>query len=539
MPQVLENLIHKKEIPVTIGIFITPGHRGDVYPDDLGTGNPNNRAAEYDALDDTYARFIVEEMLPEVGKSYRLTSDPAGRAIGGTSSGAICAFTVAWHRPDQFRNVISFIGSYTSIGYRPARDGQPLTAGGDLYPTLIRKNPIKPLKVFLQDGANDLDNTHGNWFLANQQMLAAFGFANAAAKDAPGPRYEVKHVWGDGGHSDVHGGSILPDVLRWIWSSPQEERPLPRMYHGAAVVNGKIYVMGGAGADNKPVASVQVYDPATGAWASRADMPTPRALFGASAVGGTIYTVGGTIRGLDRLAVVEAYDTATNTWTRRADMPTPRNALSTAVVNGKVYAIGGWGVRPEGEPPDPAATAKDFSTVEVYDPMTDTWASRPDMPTARSHMTVSAVGGKIYAIGGGLPPRSRGGPAYLSMLEVYDTATNRWASAADLPTPRGVLSSSVIDGRIYVMGGSISRGPASSAQEVLRTLRTLSVVEIYDPASGRWAKGADLATARGWFSTSVVNGKVYVVGGRSFTSDSASLEVNAAFPGIEVYTPTR
>ena len=219
VPQVLENLIHKKEIPVTIGIFITPGHRADVYPDDLGTGNPNNRAAEYDALDDAYARFIVEEMLPEVGKSYRLTSDPAGRAIGGTSSGAICALTVAWHRPDQFRNVVSFIGSYTSIGYRPARDGQPLVAGGDLYPTLIRKNPIKPLKVFLQDGSNDLDNAHGNWFLANQQMLAAFAFANAAAKEAPGPHYEVKHVWGDGGHSDVHGGSILPDVLRWIFGS--------------------------------------------------------------------------------------------------------------------------------------------------------------------------------------------------------------------------------------------------------------------------------------------------------------------------------
>ena len=176
--QVLENLIHKKDIPVTIGIFITPGQRGDVYPEDLGTGNPNNRAAEYDSLSDTYARFIVDEMLPEVGKTYSLTKDPAGRAIGGTSSGAICAFTVAWHRPDQFRNVISMIGSYTSIGYRPAQDGQPMVPGGDLYPTLIRKNPIKPIKIFLQDGSADLDNAHGNWFLANQQMLAALTYAN-------------------------------------------------------------------------------------------------------------------------------------------------------------------------------------------------------------------------------------------------------------------------------------------------------------------------------------------------------------------------
>jgi enterochelin esterase-like enzyme len=220
VPQVLENLVHKKEIPVTIGVFITPGQRGDTYPDDLGTGNPNNRAAEYDSLTDAYARFIVDEMLPEVGKTYTLTTHPAGRAIGGASSGAICAFTVAWHRPDQFRNVISLIGSYTSIAYRPAQDGQPMVPGGDLYPTLIRKSPIKPIKIFLQDGSNDLDNVHGNWFLANQQMLSALLFANAAAdaKKLPGPRYQVKHEWGDGVHSDNHGGAILPDILRWIWN---------------------------------------------------------------------------------------------------------------------------------------------------------------------------------------------------------------------------------------------------------------------------------------------------------------------------------
>ena len=220
VPQVLENLVHKKEIPVTIGIFITPGQRGDTYPETIGTGNGNNRAQEYDSLTDTYARFIIEEMLPEVGKAYNLTSDPAGRAIGGTSSGAIAAFTVAWHRPDQFRNVISFIGSYTSIAYRPAANGEPMIPGGDLYPTLIRKNPIKPIKIFLQDGSADLDNNHGNWFLANQQMLAAFQFANrnADSRKTPGPRYQVNQVWGDGAHSDAHGGSVLPDVLRWIWN---------------------------------------------------------------------------------------------------------------------------------------------------------------------------------------------------------------------------------------------------------------------------------------------------------------------------------
>jgi enterochelin esterase family protein len=218
VPQVLENLVHKKDIPVTIGIFITPGQRGDVFPD-IGTGNPNNRAQEYDAVNDTYARFLIEELLPEVGKKYRLTDDPARRAIGGTSSGAICAFTVAWHRPDAFRNVISGIGSYVSIGHRVATDAQPAVSGGEIYPTWIRRMPIKPIRVFLQDGSNDLDNNWGNWFLANQQMLKAFEFANGTAdsRKTAGPRYDVKYEWGDGAHSDAHIGALLPDVLRWIF----------------------------------------------------------------------------------------------------------------------------------------------------------------------------------------------------------------------------------------------------------------------------------------------------------------------------------
>lgn len=218
VPQVMENLIARKEMPVTIGIFITPGARGDKY-EEVGGGNPNNRSYEYDSLSDAYARFLVEEMLPEVGKSYNLTKNPEGRAIGGTSSGAICAFTVAWERPSEFRKVISCIGSFTAIAYRPAHNGLPMVPGGDLYPTLIRKNPIKPLRVFLQDGANDLSNEHGNWFLANQQMLSAFEYANQAAdqRHQPGPRYQINHVWGEGNHSDSHGGAILPDILRWLW----------------------------------------------------------------------------------------------------------------------------------------------------------------------------------------------------------------------------------------------------------------------------------------------------------------------------------
>ena len=149
VPQVLENLIHKMEIPVTIGLFITPGNLSEKYPDNLGLSNPDHRAPEYDALNDNYARFLVEEILPEVGKKYRLTDDPENRVIGGTSSGAICAWTVAWERPDQFRKVISMIGSYVSIGYQRAHEGHPMMLGGDMYPTLIRRHPPKPIRIFL------------------------------------------------------------------------------------------------------------------------------------------------------------------------------------------------------------------------------------------------------------------------------------------------------------------------------------------------------------------------------------------------------
>ena len=219
VPQVMENLIHKKEMPVMIGLFITPGNLSDRYPDNLALSNPNNRANEYDALSDAYARMLIDELIPELKKTYQISDDVEQRVIGGTSSGAICAWTVAWERPDQFRKVISMIGSYTSIGWRPARGNQPMIPGGDLYPTLIRRNPPKPIRIFLQDGSGDLDNPFGNWFLANQQMLTALQFANASAdrQKLEGLRYDVTHGWGDGGHSDQHGGVLLPDILRWMF----------------------------------------------------------------------------------------------------------------------------------------------------------------------------------------------------------------------------------------------------------------------------------------------------------------------------------
>ena len=193
VPVVFDNLIHQGHMPVTIGIFINPGHRGK-----RSEGIPrrkNNRSLEYDTLGDRYATFLLSEIIPAVGQTYRLSEDPDDRAICGNSSGGICAFTVAWERPDAFRKVVSHIGSFVNI------------RGGHVYPAWIRKTETKPLRIFLQDGLGDLDNRHGNWPLANKQMESALAFAD----------YDYRMVWGKDGHSGRHGGSIFPETLKWLW----------------------------------------------------------------------------------------------------------------------------------------------------------------------------------------------------------------------------------------------------------------------------------------------------------------------------------
>jgi poly(3-hydroxybutyrate) depolymerase len=219
VPAVLDTLIAEKAVPLTLGVFVTPGNLSAHYPDNLGMQNPDHRPDEYDALSDDYARMTLQELLPAVAQKWRFSADPKRRTIGGTSSGAIASWTIAWRHPEAFGNVISFIGSYTSIGLKLAPDGTPMAYGGDTYAGLIRKSPIRPLRIFLQDGSQDLDNEHGNWFLANQQMLKALEWANAHADEQKraGPRYDINHAWTQGAHSDADGGAILPEVIRWIW----------------------------------------------------------------------------------------------------------------------------------------------------------------------------------------------------------------------------------------------------------------------------------------------------------------------------------
>jgi gluconolactonase len=205
-PTVFDNLIHKKEMPITIGVFVMHGRVKAAKPDEAL--DRFNRSFEFDGLGEAYVRFILDEILPEVekqktadGRKIILSKNGNDRAIGGASSGAVCAFTAAWERPEAFSKVFSAIGTY--VGLR----------GADHYPTLIRKYEPKPIRVYLQDGSNDLNIYGGDWWMANQMMERALIYAG----------YAVKSVWGEGGHNGKHGTAVFPNAMRWLWKNYPEK----------------------------------------------------------------------------------------------------------------------------------------------------------------------------------------------------------------------------------------------------------------------------------------------------------------------------
>lgn len=196
---VFDNLIDKGEMPVTIGIFVGPGE----VTSEKNVPLRFNRSNEFDKTDDTFVRFLSEELLPDAekqktrdGRPIRISKESNDRAIAGASSGAICAFTAAWQRPDQFSRVFSSIGTYVAM------------RGGNEYSVLIRKTEPKPIRIFLEDGINDTWNPlFGNWYEANLLMESALNFSG----------YEVEHSWGRGGHDLEHATHIFPDAMRWLW----------------------------------------------------------------------------------------------------------------------------------------------------------------------------------------------------------------------------------------------------------------------------------------------------------------------------------
>jgi enterochelin esterase-like enzyme len=227
VPVVFDNLIYKHELPPMIGIFIDPGV---LPPLNSSAQSRFERVFEYDSLSDRFSRFLLEEVIPEVAKKYNLSKDPNDRGLSGNSTGAVAAFAAAWNRPDQFRRVLSFIGTYVAM------------KGADGLPALIRKTEPKPIRIFMQDGKNDHivpDEPFGtfyagSWPINNQVMYDAFQLAG----------YDVRFELGTGGHDGRQAASIMPDALRWLWRG----YPQPIAVHEPAAMSkpgwdprGKVY----------------------------------------------------------------------------------------------------------------------------------------------------------------------------------------------------------------------------------------------------------------------------------------------------------
>jgi enterochelin esterase-like enzyme len=189
-PVMLDALIAAGDIPPLVAVFVQPGDRpGEAI------GSRGNRSFEYDSLTDAYPRLLLDELLPEALADLNVSTDPADRAICGMSSGGICAFNAAWERPDAFGKVVSHVGSFTNI------------RGGNAYPSRVRTSEPKPIRVFLQGGAQDLDRPAGNWPAANFDMATAFQQRG----------YDYRFEFGLGAHNLKHGAAIFAATLRWLW----------------------------------------------------------------------------------------------------------------------------------------------------------------------------------------------------------------------------------------------------------------------------------------------------------------------------------
>ena len=351
----------------------------------------------------------------------------------------------------------------------------------------------------------------------------------------------------------------------------------------AEYVNGKIYAIGGDAGDPSWLRTLEEYNPESDTWKTGAEMPTRRESFATGVVNGVIYAIGGTGGGSGTsarytLRIVEAYDPKTGIWTRKTDMPTERTSFSASVVNNRIYAIGGTEGNSYGNLTKAVPASKDappqfnhkfgsrplsaraleyliqagemvyleiddsLSVVEEYDPESDTWTKKAEMPTPRYDCSASVVNGVIYVMGG------ISGKFVLSTVEAYDPVTGMWEKKADLLTPRAGFSSVVVNGKIYVIGGydigEIDREMLAGVdrEELVgvdieglvgtETARVIGVVEEYDPVTDTWTKKTNMATPRSRAASCVVDGEIYVIGG----GIAEGLAVRNV-PTVEVYAP--
>ena len=310
--------------------------------------------------------------------------------------------------------------------------------------------------------------------------------------------------------SNVTSVSVTQENAAKQWM-PRTNMPTARFQFGTCVVDGKVFAIGGEvdKFGDTSIATVEMYDPKTDTWERKADMPTARAGMSTLVVDGKIYAIGGGQGKKHRLRrgwghsgkllpTIEMYDPVTDTWTQKADMPVPRSSNSTCIMDGKIYIIGGV-----------AANRKQWrlDNVDIYDPATDTWTQAKSMNHARGGASVSVVNGKIYVMGGvGWPQIPNHPGPFLSSVEVFNPETNHWKEVAEMPTPKGFHTASVIDGKIYVIGGGF-RGDDQ--------FKYLSTVEVYDPETDRWTQEPDMPIGKWGHRAEVINENIYIFGGSS------------------------
>ena len=314
--------------------------------------------------------------------------------------------------------------------------------------------------------------------------------------------------------SDTQRNSLGPATLQW---TRKADMPTARTGFATSVVNGTVFVIGGniqlerEELGDLSASTVEMYDPESDTWERKSDMPTARSGVSVSVADGKIYAIGGTKtkkiqvpRGFsfesEELATVEMYDPVTDTWTQKADMLTPKKTM-TCVVDGKIYAIGGWLTTNE---------KPHLETVEVYDPATDTWTKAQSMNCARCSAAIGVVNGEIYAIGGlGSSPIQEQSDLYLSNVEVFNPKTNQWQERTEMSAPKALHTASVIDGKIYVIGGYLRENTE---------FKKLSTIEIYDPRTDHWIQEPDLPMGKWGHKTEVIDGQIYIFGGGPATS---------------------
>ena len=310
--------------------------------------------------------------------------------------------------------------------------------------------------------------------------------------------------------SNVTSVSVALENAAKQWM-PRTDMPTARFQFGTCIVDGKVFAIGGEvdKFGDTSIATVEMYDPKTDTWERKADMPTARAGVSTFVVDGKIYAIGGgkgkkyqVGRGWGNsgklLPTIEMYDPVTDTWSQKADMPVPRSSNSTCIVDGKIYIIGGV-----------AANRKQWrlDSVDIYDPATDTWTKAKSMNHARGGASVSVVNGKIYVMGGvGWPQIPNHPGPFLSSVEVFDPKNNQWTEITEMPAPKAFHTASVIDGKIYVIGGGF-RGDDQ--------FKYLSTVEVYDPETDRWTQEPDMPIGRCGHRAEVINENIYIFGGSS------------------------